>query len=103
MASLEHADYVFANEDEAAEFAKTQNIDPMDLHLVAKTLAGWKKSNKKRKRTAIVTHGAKPVIVADGTEVREFPVAALTKEQIVDTNGAGDAFVGGFMAQLYLD
>ena len=26
-----------------------------------------------------------------------FPVIALTAEKIVDTNGAGDAFAGGFM------
>jgi adenosine kinase len=30
--------------------------------------------------------------------VTEYPVEALPKEKIVDTNGAGDAFVGGFMA-----
>ena len=70
-------------------------------------MAKWKKSNTKRPRVAIVTNGAKPVIVAINTpgsedvELTEYPVAELAKDQIVDTNGAGDAFVGGFMAQLY--
>ena len=29
-----------------------------------------------------------------------FPVILLPKEKLVDTNGAGDAFVGGFLSQL---
>lgn len=32
----------------------------------------------------------------------QFPVIPIAKEQIVDTNGAGDAFVGGFLGQLVL-
>ena len=107
--ALECADYVFANEDEAAEFAKTQGMEGADLKDVAKALAKFKKNNTKRPRTAIVTYGSKPVIVAintpgsDDVELTEYPVQALEKDQIVDTNGAGDAFVGGFMAQLYQD
>lgn len=108
LAALEHADYLFANEDEAAEFGKTQKMEEgVSLTEVAKVLAKWKKSNTKRPRVAIVTNGAKPVIVAINTpgsedvQVTEYPVAELSKDQIVDTNGAGDAFVGGFMAQLY--
>ena len=30
----------------------------------------------------------------------EFPVEKIPKEEIVDSNGAGDAFVGGFLAGL---
>ena len=30
----------------------------------------------------------------------ELPVSKLASDLIVDTNGAGDAFVGGFLAQL---
>ena len=32
--------------------------------------------------------------------VTTYPVEALPKELLVDTNGAGDAFVGGFLSQL---
>ena len=32
----------------------------------------------------------------------EYPVAQIPKEKIVDVNGAGDAFVGGFLSQLAL-
>jgi adenosine kinase len=33
-------------------------------------------------------------------QVKTYPVIKLPKEQLVDTNGAGDAFVGGYLAQL---
>ena len=35
-----------------------------------------------------------------GTAPLSFPVESLGESQIVDTNGAGDAFVGGFLAQM---
>lgn len=40
-------------------------------------------------------------IAKDGeVEVKEFPVPILEKESVVDTNGAGDSFVGGFLSQI---
>ena len=34
--------------------------------------------------------------------MRSYPVTPLASSDIVDTNGAGDAFVGGFLAQRIL-
>ncbi|KAF4794523.1 hypothetical protein TURU_101645 [Turdus rufiventris] len=36
-------------------------------------------------------------------EVTTFPVLVSDQSEIVDTNGAGDAFVGGFLSQLVYD
>ena len=38
--------------------------------------------------------------VAMNGEVTTYDVEILPKEKLVDTNGAGDAFVGGFLSQL---
>ena len=55
-AALEHADYIFSNEHEAAEFGKSQGLQgEMDLKEVAKKLATWKKVNTKRPRVAVIT------------------------------------------------
>merc|ERR1712176_1371428 len=53
---------------------------------------------KSRKRTVVITQGCDPTIVCINGQVSEFPVVALPKEKLVDTNGAGDSYVGGFLA-----
>ena len=67
-------------------------------------MAKYKKENQKRPRVAIVTNGSKPIIVAINTpgsedvQINEYPIEALPKDKVVDTNGAGDSFVGGFLS-----
>src|SRR5690606_38472382 len=52
-------------------------------------------------RRVIITQGAEPTMVvsAEG-DAQLFTVPPLAPTEIVDTNGAGDAFVGGFLSQL---
>ena len=57
------------------------------------------KLNEKRKRIAVITQGHNPVILAYNNEITEFTVDLLPRELVIDTNGAGDAFVGGFLSQ----
>jgi adenosine kinase len=52
-------------------------------------------------RTVVITQGAKETVVAaTGAETFTVPVTPIPAEKIVDVNGAGDAFVGGFLAAL---
>ena len=53
--AIEHADYLFANEDECAEFGKTQKMEGASLTDIAKVLAKWKKTKQNRPRVVIVT------------------------------------------------
>ncbi|RHY11444.1 hypothetical protein DYB36_005152, partial [Aphanomyces astaci] len=46
---------------------------------------------------------AKPTIVVHNGELKLIEVPTLDQSEIVDTNGAGDAFVGGFISQLARD
>jgi hypothetical protein len=51
----------------------------------------------------VITHGAEPTIVvsaANPEEVKTYAVHVLKDEEIEDTNGAGDAFAGGFMGAI---
>jgi len=75
---------------------------------VAKKIAALPKANMKRPRNVIITYGAKPTIIATNDHsgevtVQEVPITPIPAENVIDTNGAGDAFVGGFLSQLYQD
>uniref|UniRef100_A0A1B6J821 Adenosine kinase n=1 Tax=Homalodisca liturata TaxID=320908 RepID=A0A1B6J821_9HEMI len=101
MKVMPYVDILFGNETEAAVFAKEQDLEEKeDLHKVALLMTRLPKQNTKRSRIVIITQGAEPVILAKDGETKEFPVSLLPPEKLVDTNGAGDAFVGGFLAQL---
>lgn len=98
---LEYADVVFMNETEGASWAEGTGKAPKeDLRKIAQTIAGLPKKNEQRKRLVVITQGTDPTLVAEGGEgeVKEFPVHAIDPKEINDTNGAGDAFAGGFLA-----
>jgi adenosine kinase len=39
-------------------------------------------------------------VSGDEIKEHEFEIPAIEKDLIVDTNGAGDSFVGGFLSQI---
>eukprot|EP00568_Trieres_chinensis_P000192 CAMPEP_0183304466 /NCGR_PEP_ID=MMETSP0160_2-20130417/9537_1 /TAXON_ID=2839 ORGANISM="Odontella Sinensis, Strain Grunow 1884" /NCGR_SAMPLE_ID=MMETSP0160_2 /ASSEMBLY_ACC=CAM_ASM_000250 /LENGTH=344 /DNA_ID=CAMNT_0025467523 /DNA_START=79 /DNA_END=1113 /DNA_ORIENTATION=- len=96
--ALEYADYLFCNESEAEAYAKKHGLGEDLKEVALKVAASPKKGD--RKRTVVFTQGSKSTIVAYDGEVKEYAVDPLAKELLVDTNGAGDAFVGGFLSEL---
>ncbi|KAK4155906.1 Ribokinase-like protein [Chaetomidium leptoderma] len=98
--SAPYWDYVIGNETEAEAYAESHDLGTKDLKEIAKALANLPKANSQRKRVAVITHGTEPTIIAVQGEdkIREYPVHEIPKEDINDTNGAGDAFAGGFCA-----
>jgi len=97
---LPYIDILFGNESEAAAFSEVQKFGLTDVTEIAKKIVTLPKENKDRSRIVVFTQGEGEVIVAQESGVQTFPVQTLSKEKIADTNGAGDAFVGGFLAQL---
>jgi len=100
LQTLPFVDILFGNDDEAKAFAKhALDLDTTDMKEIAKAIQKYQKNNDK-KRTVIITQGADPVLyTTDGETVKEMAVPKIQAEKIVDTNGAGDAFVGGFLSQ----
>ncbi|KAA0184884.1 hypothetical protein HAZT_HAZT000360 [Hyalella azteca] len=100
MQAFPYIDIIFGNETEAAKFNEVQGLGATSVTDIALKIAALPKLNTKRSRVVIITQGADAVIsVVDGV-AREHPVQRLTDEQLIDTNGAGDAFVGGYLAEL---
>ncbi|KAG6479872.1 hypothetical protein ZIOFF_063348 [Zingiber officinale] len=99
-ACTQYVDYVFGNETEARIFAKVHGWATENVEEIALKISALPKASGTHKRTTVITQGCDPVVVAEDGKVRSFPVILLPKEKLVDTNGAGDAFVGGFLSQL---
>jgi adenosine kinase len=97
--ALEYADYLFGNESEAATYGQKNGLGE-DLKEIALAICNLPKKDGSRPRTVVFTQGSKSTIVACNGQVTEYAVEELAKEKLVDTNGAGDAFVGGFLSQL---
>ena len=80
-------------------YAESHDIKSTNIKEIAQYLADLPKINKNRSRIVVITQGGDPTIVIKDGQILEFPVIPIKPEDIVDSNGAGDAFVGGFLSQ----
>ncbi|XP_021253886.1 adenosine kinase isoform X3 [Numida meleagris] len=103
MKVMPYVDVLFGNETEAATFAREQGFETEDIKEIARKTQALPKVNTKRQRIVIFTQGKEDTVMATENEVTTFPVLVSDQSEIVDTNGAGDAFVGGFLSQLVYD
>lgn len=71
------------------------NSDEFD-HLPNKTF-----TEKYPQLTVIITNGGDPIKVVSKDGINLIQVPPIPSDLIVDTNGAGDAFVGGILAALH--
>lgn len=97
--TLPLVDFLFGNETEARAYAEVAGWETEDVSFIATRLS-LVPSLKDKKRTVVITQGCDPTVIAVNGHVKEYPVIKLEKSQLVDTNGAGDSYVGGFLAAL---
>ena len=93
------ADLVFGNESEAAAWGAANGLEGASVEAVAAAIAASPKLGRAG-RTVVITQGAMETVVAKpgAAATTAVPVEPIAAEAIVDVNGAGDAFVGGFLA-----
>ncbi|CAG2118174.1 unnamed protein product, partial [Medioppia subpectinata] len=96
-----YVDILFGNEAEVQAFAALNGWQTNDVKEMTR-LAADMPCRRPTGRTVVITQGIDAVLVASTghREVWEFPVPVVPESEIVDTIGAGDAFVGGYFAQL---
>ncbi|RTG80085.1 adenosine kinase [Schistosoma bovis] len=98
---ISYSGVVIGNESEAAAFGDAHSLTDKTIHAAARYIADLPfVDGKKRKRLVIVTQGKDPIIYTDSTDptVHQYVVEQLKDEEMVDTNGAGDSFAAGFIA-----
>merc|ERR1711904_312631 len=101
--TLPNCDFLFGNETEALAYAEAVGWETDNVEFIATRLSLVPMSIKgvqSRKRTVVITQGCEPTVVAVNGKVTLHAITKLDASKIVDTNGAGDAFVGGFLAAL---
>lgn len=77
--------YKITNHDDAFDHELLQKLNTMYL--------------KKPSRLLVMTRASDPLYVLKDGKLKEFEVLPISIDKIVDTDGAGDAFVAGFLAQ----
>ncbi|KAG5472312.1 hypothetical protein LSCM1_03711 [Leishmania martiniquensis] len=94
-----YLDVLFGNEDEAKALAGSMKWDLNEVGEIAKKAAAELPYNGTRDRLVVFTQGSKQTVYAthDG-KTGSIKVQPISPESIVDLNGAGDSFVGGFLA-----
>ena len=99
---LPYISIIIGNEEEGAAFCKAflPSSSPFkDLETSLPTLAA---SATTQPVTLVITQGSDPTLVVEAgkSELQQYPVLKVATEEIVDTNGAGDAFAGGLVGAL---
>jgi len=96
---------LFGNKDEYFSLAKQlgyvkqgDDIDSVNMKEIAKLISEY--GNPTRSRIVVITMASEPAIACKTSDV---PVTCdtipISKDKIIDTNGAGDSFAGGFLSQ----
>ncbi|RKP12756.1 adenosine kinase [Piptocephalis cylindrospora] len=100
-ASAPYWDILFGNETEAEAYAKAHDLPftSEQIPAIAEHIANSvPKVNTARPRVVVITQGSHSTVVAQAGQAAQIhPVPPVPKSEIEDTNGAGDAFVGGFL------
>lgn len=100
MSVMPYVDILFGNENESEALAQALGFETKDIKEIARRAAALPKVNKDRERVVIFTQGPDPVLLCENGNVTESAIIPIPPEDILDTNGAGDAWVGGFLSQL---
>ena len=95
---LPYVEVVVGNESEAEAFAQAHDFHTPNVEEIALKVAAMPRKFEKP-RLVVFTQGIHDTIVCYDGKITRYPIIVVDQKNIVDTNGAGDAFSGGFLSQ----
>eukprot|EP01127_Copromyxa_protea_P015901 TRINITY_DN4644_c0_g1_i1.p1 TRINITY_DN4644_c0_g1~~TRINITY_DN4644_c0_g1_i1.p1 ORF type:complete len:376 (+),score=51.11 TRINITY_DN4644_c0_g1_i1:100-1128(+) len=97
---VSYATVIFSNVSELRKVAQLEGWGGSDIRDFQVKLSQMMKNGK---GLVVTTQGSHDTLTATSeSDFRSWPVPEIPVDEIVDTNGAGDAFVGGFLAKYSL-
>ncbi|EDV41974.2 uncharacterized protein Dana_GF17233 [Drosophila ananassae] len=95
---IQYVDIIICNKEEAIAYADAYDWKTKNIFEIGPRLQCMPKENI-RPRIVLITDAVCPVLCfQENDRVLEYPVPKVVKGKVFDTNGCGDAFVGGFLA-----
>ncbi|VVC33360.1 Hypothetical protein CINCED_3A008250 [Cinara cedri] len=94
MSIFPYISIIVGNDEEAKAFAEGHKWNLDNIEEIASKISNFQVEQIGH-RLVIITQGEKPVIVTKDGIVTKYPVVSIPTSDIVDSNGAGDAFIGG--------
>ncbi|XP_039494949.1 adenosine kinase [Drosophila santomea] len=93
-----YVDIIICNKEEAIAYSDSNDWKTKNIFEIGSRLQKMPKANI-RPRLVMITDAVCPVLVfQENDRVLEYPVPPVKQGEVFDTNGCGDAFVGGFLA-----
>lgn len=101
---MKYVDILFGNDDEALAYAEHRKWNTTNVEEIASKICQDEKVRTSVNRIVVLTQGERPIILAqqksDGSvDIKHYECKQIPDSEMVDTNGAGDSFAGGFLSQ----
>lgn len=98
MEIMPFIDILFGSRIDAEAFSDAAGWGVTDMKDIMMRIADMPKRNGNKVRMVVITGGSSETFVATRESFSTYKPLHVPPEEIVDTNGAGDSFVGGFLS-----
>ena len=101
LSAFESSTLIFGNAGEYIALSAAVGWGLTDAESIIKKIAALP-GKKSKERVVVMTQGSDNLLVVSKGQSCSYKTPPINPADVVDTNGAGDGFVGGFLAQYHI-